>query len=195
MKALRLRTFCRRRNAVTGLITATVIALFLQSSASGGFIGDYSTSRFTLTNVDADGWFEVVSDGSVLHLYGGNSGTGMFGTTDLFITASLAGLFSFSYSYASLDSPGYDRAGYLVNGLFTALADADGQSGEVKLPLLAGDVFGFRILTDDNMGEPGILTITRFTAPESPGTVVPETASVWMLAGAGFVLALRKRSR
>lgn len=181
-------------NAVIGSVTVTLIVLVLQPLASGGFIGDYSPDRFTLTNANADGWFEVVPGGSVLQLYGGNEGTGLAGTTDLVVTAALGGLFGFRYAYASVDLAGYDLAGYLVNGVFTALADTDGQSGEVKLPLLAGDLFGFRIVTADNLGEPGVLIIDRFTAPGSPATVTPEGSTVWLLLGGGVLLARRRRS-
>lgn len=181
------------RKAVSRFVTAIVAGLILQSFANGGFIGDYSPGNFTLTNTAADGWFEVVSGGSELHLYGGNTGTGLTGNTDLLVTAALGGLFSFTYSYTSLDWPGFDRAGYLVNGLFTVLADTDGQTGEVKLPLLTGDIFGFRVVTDDNLGEPGVLSITQFSTPGLPATV-PEASTMWLLAGGGVLLALRKRS-
>ncbi|MCC7157643.1 MAG: hypothetical protein IT161_23895 [Bryobacterales bacterium] len=182
------------RKAVSNFVTAIVAGLILQSFASGGFIGDYSPGKFTLTNSNADGWFEVISGGSELHLFGGNSGTGLTGTTDLTVTAALGGLFSFTYSYTSLDWPGFDRAGYLVNGLFTFLADTGGQTGEVKLPLAAGDIFGFRVATDDNLGEPGLLAITQFSAPGGLPATVPEASTVWLIAGGGVLLALRKRS-
>jgi hypothetical protein len=87
--------------------------------------------------------------------------------------------FQFDYSYVSLDAPGYDRAGYFIGLVFTALADTSGQSGSASVFVDAGDQFGFRIETDDNTGEPGIFTVSTFAA-----SAAPEPANIYLISGA-----------
>jgi len=142
---------------------------------------------FTLTNESADGFANVSPDGLTLVLTGGNDGSGLPGTTALTTTALYSGLVSFNYSYSTLDKPGFDTAGYLLQGTFFQLAMMDGISGSTSFPVGVGQTFGFRVATVDNEGEPGILTVSDLISPN------PEPASLVLgLTGLAMV-ALKYR--
>ena len=122
---------------------------------------------------------------------GPNNGSGLDGFTDVTVMAPRSGLIQFQYTYSSLDSPGYDFAGYLLGTLFVPLADSDGQSATVLIPINQGQLFGFRVGTADNTGEPGVLTITEFNA--SATNTVPEPGSISLLLIAGTAAIVYRR--
>jgi hypothetical protein len=187
-----------------GVISASRRLIFIQlificiftPAAHAGFIGDYSLNNFTLVNTNADGFVSTPDNGLTAVLTGGNNGSGEPGTTDLLTTATGTGTVAFHYTYSALDFPGYDYAGYLVNSAFTQLADTDGQSGNASFMVTAGQIFGFRVGTLDNTGEPGILTISNFSAP-SGGGAVPEPGTapiVFMGLAAAVYYRCRRRA-
>lgn len=87
-------------------------------------------------------------------------------------------------------------ASYLVNLVDVVLSSVSGDSGNItNLPLASGANFGFRVTTTDNNGDPGILSITNFSAtPITSPTSVPGPLP---LAGgvAAFGWSRRLRSR
>ena len=94
---------------------------------------------------------------------GSDNGSGTAGTTDFTVPVTANEVVSFDWDYSTTDTPGFDRFGYLVNGAFTVLADADGQSGNTVVNLTAGDTFGFRSETDDNGFGNNEILITNYT--------------------------------
>lgn len=173
-----------------GLITAAIIPF----PAKGSFVGPYALSNFTLTNTNADG--TALSDGlGGLILTGGNNGSDFVGRTDLSIASAGAGEVRFDFSYSALDLPDWDLAGYLISGVFTPIAASNGTVGTVSFPISAGQIFGFRVQTIDNTGEPGILAISNFTAPGVAAIPEPATCGLTFLAGAGIVAARKRRAR
>jgi hypothetical protein len=155
------------------------------------FVPPFAISSFTLTNsTNADGSADSPDGGATLVLTGPNDGSGLPGYTEFTIVSPITGLFRFSYVYHSLDAPGRDSAGYVLNGAVHTLATADGQSGQVSIPVKTGDRIGFRIDTTDNIAEPGVLTISSFSPPAA---AVPTISGVGMvllaalLAGSGLV--------
>ena len=172
-------------------------SLVLMTPGKAAFTGDYALNRFLLTNTNADGSVTTPDGGLSIVFAGGNNGSGLAGTTDFVTSATGAGTVRFQYSYSALDFPGFDFGGYLLGGAFTQLADTDGQSGVGQFTVAAGRSFGFRVGTKDNTGEPGILTISNFTAPSGTGAPVPEpgTAPVLLLAAGGAVAAHRRLRR
>jgi hypothetical protein len=159
-----------------------------------GFVGNYQLGNFLLTNVEADG-FAVTPDGGVsVVLTGGNTGSGQPGSTDLTIPANAAGIVAFTFLYSSLDLPGFDYAGYILGSTFLQFADSDGQSATVTFPVIAGQIFGFRIGTVDNTGEPGMLTISNF---EAPGGVseIPEPGTLAMVLAAAALFGRIRAAR
>lgn len=174
---------------------AICFALTFQAKASS--ITAFSL-QFTLTNNSADGSVMVSSDGLTVTLTGGNNGSGLPGTTDFLTTALAAGTVSFDFSYSSLDDPGFDFAGYVLGANFVPLADTDGEFGSVMFPVNLGDTFGFEVDTQDNTGEPGILTVTNFTGPGASSVPEPGTFPL-AIVGSLAVVVLRwkmhRRSR
>lgn len=149
-------------------VTLTIIAsLPAKTLAVTGFTGDYDPSNWTLTNTNADGSVDTnnAASGSI-DLIGGDSGSESSGATDwvINITPSRAGSVSFDWSYFSLDVPGNDTGGYLLNNIFYQLAATDGDfsTAPVTFLLNPGDTFGFRVATVDNLGSPGIFTVQNF---------------------------------
>jgi hypothetical protein len=103
----------------------------------------------------------VTNDGGLsVVLTGGNNGSGLSGTTSLTITAPASGLVHFQFSYFTLDIPGFDSAGFLLDGVYTQLAALSGDTGTGNFAVAAGHTFGFRVETSDNQGEPGVFTIS-----------------------------------
>lgn len=192
-------------HAAPRFITALFIIALLVSfapEAKAGFIGYYDLNNFTLTNTctaagadpcpPPDGFATTFNNGVSAVLFGGNNGSGLSGVTDLVIPAQAAGTVQFEYSYSAFDFPGADYAGYLKSNVFTQLANTTGQASPpgkpVSFAVTAGQVFGFRVGTADNLGEPGILTITNFSAPVS---TVPEPGSAAMLIAGCAALVVR----
>src|SRR5450759_3823349 len=87
----------------------------LAREAHAGLIGAFQD--FSLTNSTfADGHAETFNGGLSLLFTGPNDGSGLPGTTDLTTVVASSGSFRFDYAYSSLDSPGFDFAGYLLSG-------------------------------------------------------------------------------
>ena len=197
-----MQTGRRRRSWL--LAGAQVFALCLLSTPQlkASFIQAYDLSQFTLTNTNADGTAMSPDGGLSLILTGGNNGSGLSGTTDFVMVATLGGLISFDYTYSACsqtdicDTPGFDFGGYLLNTNFTQIADTTGMSGAVSFGINPGDTFGFRVGTADNTGEPGILTISNFSGPEgASGVPEPTTAPVICLIAGVAIWAQFWRSR
>jgi len=87
-------------------------------------------------------------------------------------------------------------ASYLVNLTNVVLSSNDGDSGSIASLLLAsGASFGFRVITSDNVGNSGILSITNFSA--TPVTTPASVPGPLPLAGglAAFAWSRRLRCR
>jgi hypothetical protein len=168
------------------------IVLAVPPRANAAFVNQYDLSNFTLTNPDGSAFFETLNNGQTLIFWGPNDGNGLTGFADLTIPATAAGIVSFTWSYATLDLPDYDAAGYLIGDVFTQLAASDGQMGQASFSVAAGQVFGFRISSFDNTGEPGVLKVVDFNAPAS---AVPEPSSFVCLLVVGAIACARSRFR
>jgi hypothetical protein len=161
------------------LFTAIFLAGAVVPAAKGDFVSPFALSNFTLANsANANGSATTPDAGHTVILTGPNDGSGLVGSTELTIVSPATGLFRFDWVYNSLDSPGADSGGYVLNGQFVVLATADGQSGSVSVQVRTGDRIGFRVDTVDNIAEPGVLTITNF-AP--PAVAVPTLSTVGLL--------------
>jgi hypothetical protein len=181
------------RLAAVGLVLMIAARSELQGAVIG-FTGEYDLANFTLLNSTfANGYATVAPGGLPLVLTGPNDGSGLPGITDLFIAAPAAGLVQFSFEYSTLDpDPGFDYAGYLLNGTFYQLADTVGQTGDVTFLVDPGILFGFRVGSVDNIGEPGVLTIISFSAPESEA-YIPEPGSFVLVLSALLLFGLSRR--
>lgn len=189
---------------------ALSLIFFLMAPASAGsFTASYDLSNWTLTNTNADGSVMTPDAGLTLVVTGGNNGSGLPGITDFVINAPAAGLVQFNWSYTSLDSTTpvcgnfgnlpCDDGGYLAGGVYTELADDTTWmtlgSGAVSFAVTSGESFGFQVDTADNGGEPGILTLTDFSAPVNTDAPEPGTVSVVLGLGATMALARWRKRR
>jgi hypothetical protein len=146
------------------------MALSTARNAAAAYIFDLAPqSGFTLVNTSANGFVSALSE--TITVTGGNDQSGNPGTTDYVAAATTGGILTFNWSYTSLDDPGLDSASFLLGGTPYFLADTNGESGLGTFDVSAGQIFGFRVATADNQGEPGILTVSN-TVPE-PRYAVP----------------------
>src|SRR5664280_1680618 len=182
------------RWSMLGFVIA--LSLVFAPVAHAGFVGAYAFDQWTLTNYSADGSVIPTADG--IQITGGSGGSGDMGTTDFTILAAGTGLVSFSWAYFSLDLPTYDNAGYLLSGAYSVLADTSGEAGNQSFSVVAGQQFGFRVATLDNMFEPGIMSISNFSAPQGTSSAPePGTAPMTLLAvaAAGAILCRTRRKK
>jgi hypothetical protein len=146
-------------------------------------------ASFTLTqSTFANGSATSPDSGLTLVITGPNDGSGEPGSTDYVGTVTAGGIFQFDWAFSTLDRPNYESAGYLIDGDFTQLAAANGESGSVSVPVVAGSSIGFELETVDNTGGPGILTVSDFVAPDPLGVegALParEDGSFWLVLSA-----------
>ncbi len=71
--------------------------------------------------------------------------------TDYTHLALASGSFSFSWLYTTNDTGTWDSAFFLINGVATFLSNntTPGASGGVSVPVVIGDVIGFRVRSAD----------------------------------------------
>jgi len=170
---------------------AMVFSLAWVPEARAAVLQPYSLSDFLLTNTNADGTVMTPDFGLTIRLTGGNNGSGLSGSTDLLTTATQSALIRLHFEFSTLDLPMYDVGGYVIEGNFTPLADENGVSGVTEFAVTSGQIFGFRILTTDNIGEPGTLVLT-----EVPGTATPEPATLpTVLTFAVIALVVHRRRK
>ncbi|CCI07165.1 Genome sequencing data, contig C325 [Microcystis aeruginosa PCC 7941] len=172
-------------------MTVTTVGLTL-AAASGasaatvsGFQTPYAPINWTFTNSNADGFVNTGGAPASISLTGGNNDSVNSGTTDYTTTAAAAGTVTFDWNYSTVDGPFWDPFGYLLNGSFTQVTNNGGgvfQNGTSTFNVLAGDSFGFRIFTRDNLFGRASVTISNFSAPiPEPSTVL----SLLVLGGLG----------
>jgi hypothetical protein len=153
---------------------ALAVSAGLTPQAKADFITQYPLSDFTLTNSPPTccALDSAMMVGSSIVLTGDSEGNFEPATTDLVTTATQAGLIQFDWSFSTLDPfPMDQNGGYLLNGAFVQLADANGESGIAQFHVNTGEIFGFQVFTTFNFGEPPILTISS-PVPEPRTSVI-----------------------
>ena len=182
-----------------GLATSTTLGFMftLPSQAKAfSFTGDFEPSNWTLTNINADG-STIFSSLDTMILTGGDNGSNLPGTTDwtIPINSYRAGNISFDWSYFTLDTPGFDSAGFLLNGIYTPLAiqDGDFSTSAVSINVITGDIFGFRAATSSNSDGAPVL---RVYAYPPAGVAVPEPSTILgAVMGLGFGSFFKRKLR
>ena len=196
-------------------MTVTTVSLTLAAASSSsaatvsGFQDAYDPINWTFANSNADGSVNTSGAPASISLTGGRNFSLSSGTTDYTTTAAAAGTVTFNWNYATADNlvscsnlPNNfcDPFLVLVNGVGTIPLNPSGgttQSGTSTFNVLAGDSFGFRIATADNLGGRGSVTISNFSAPAPVPASVPEPSTVLsllVLGGLGAGLKYLKRN-
>ena len=88
-----------------------------------GMSGPASADTFTLANTNGgDGFVTAISGG--FDLFGANNGVDVGNpvTTTYLATAGANETLTFHWTYTTVDEPGYDPAGYEINGVQTQLS-------------------------------------------------------------------------
>jgi len=171
-----------------------------QTYALPGFTGAYDFNNFTLTNSIPNNGSVVTTDAAIgtVVLIGGNDDSMTGSTTDWTITviSNGVGTVSFDWKYSSLDTPGDDSAGFLVNTLFTVLATADHQASTlpVTFNVVEDDVVGLRVQTLQNIGGAGEFTVSNFTFVPVPFEFSPALGLVG-LGAMGILQKIRKAAK
>jgi len=179
------------RNSMLKRTLLVAIVGVMSVGANAQFSGDYAHPwTFMTTSGTSDASW--IGDATFLEITGADDGSG---NTDYATYTHLAvgtGMVDFTWAYDSTDVDQYDGGGYVVNGVFTFLAYNEDvpAGGPGSFAVNAGDTFGFFVFSDDSAFDPGILTITEFSAPQA----IPEPATMAVL-GLGLAGAIARRRR
>lgn len=159
--------------------------MFLNMSLSKGqFSGAYAPNNWGTGAINSDGTTNTAGAPGSISMTSGDNGSGFSGTNDFTITVPQTGFISFNWSYSTNDDPFYDYPLVLVNGVATILNGYNlfgnfSQSGsEPCIAVTAGQVFGFRMYTDDNGYGPGTCVFSNFQFSTGALTISPPSASV-----------------
>jgi hypothetical protein len=187
-----------RLSAVALLSAALMLVVSPQAQASiVGFQGPYDPANWTLTTNGGNGSVDTSGAPTSITLIGSDTGSGIQIFTDYTTLAVGDGLVSFSWDYITFDgAPNWDPFGYLLGGTFTQLTDDSGplsQSGSASFSVLAGQTFGFWVVTVDDVQGRAQSTISSFevAAVPEPGT----WAAAALLAGGAAFMRWRKRTK
>lgn len=163
-----------------------------------------ASAAFVVSNPNGGDGF-VEGNNQKFTLFGANNGTqnvdfvNLTTYTDTFKKDSEL-TFDFSYFTQDTDGSNTDKAGFVINDLFTQLslddlAQFETVNGSITLSLLAGDVFGFYVDATDGLFGRGVLSVdvTKIKTGDAP-SAVPVPAAGWLFLSAftGFGLLRRK---
>ncbi len=131
--------------------------------------------------------------GSVSTEAGGGAANTERTTTWTVTNGAVPVLISFNWALNTFASGAPNQSvSYLVGLTETPISSADGSSGFLSsIALNAGESFGFRVTTTDNVGDYGVLSITGFEATDVPGPL-PLAGGA---AAFGWSRRLRRRIR
>lgn len=171
------------------IATASIALSFAAVSAKpaeAAFVGAYDPDEWEVVNTNANGFVNTAAAPNFITLVGGDNGSFLSGTTDYVIQAIADGVLSFNWSYFTVDPNGAvaDPFSFLNNGVATLVfGSGNNGGGDFSTTVKAGDIFGFRVATTDNIFGRGGVRISNFSAPDSAS--VPEPLTI-----AGSAIAL-----
>ena len=180
------------------LIPPSAIAILFSSKvllADTGFTGPYAPSNFTLTNspsgshngsVNTSGAPSYVSitgpDDPGLH-----PSVAFTSTTSYTATAGYTGVYSFNWSYSSVDIAFYDYPNFingssvtLFSGFNNGLSGSSTQSGTGSYTITNGTTFGFQIYSFDTLAGAAKVDISNFVWPSLASTDITVVGSPYL---------------
>ena len=190
----------RIQNAV-----AAALLLVAPTAAQADFSGAYDPANWDISTGLGDGSVDTSSAPDSITVIGANNGVDVITivnfNTDFTIAAKGTGLWSFDFVWENTDDLVdpffFDFGGFLLNGDFTEFGGADASSGQlpISVPVVLGDIIGYRVNCTDCVNGRGFLTISNFSAPVGVvSTPEPGTLILVALGAAGLAVArLRRR--
>ncbi len=133
------------------------------------FYNYYAPSNWTFENIGGEGFYDHQND----YLYIEGSNTDLGGgevLTQVTITASATGTYSFNWDYSTDDEDASYDIGYYINNVRVDFTDINGgfvQNGFIEFEANEGDLIGFGIDATDDCCGAGFLEITNFRYPFS----------------------------
>ena len=183
-----------------GALISVALASAPMPAAAVGFSGDYDPTNWTTTlSRSSDGSVDTSNAPTDITITGPNNLQAL-SYINYTIGAPSSGTVSFDWIYNTIDLPGGDSFGYLINGVRTQLTDDPNTLPTgTAFSVVSGDIFGFYVTSTDGDLGAGIATIYNFSGPGSqsnPGsTDVPAPAAVLgVLAAFGWSRKLRRRT-
>jgi hypothetical protein len=170
---------------ILGGVAPLMITAKPAAALTTDFQDEYAPANWTFTNANANGAVNTAAAPTSIGLTGGDNGSSSIGRTSYTITASSSGTVSFIWVWSTKDlvtETGCvafsgnlcDPLIRVLNGTETILIRASGaslQGGLESFSVIRGDVFGFRIGTNDNLAGSASATFSSFSAPSA--TPVP----------------------
>jgi len=155
-------------------LPAILLFLLTCSSVLADFKGHHAPPNWKF-HTDGTGSVDTAGAPDSIALIGSDSGICMLELhdvhTSLEITAACDGFVSFDWSWTTVDEASFDPGGYMFNGMFVRLTrdrPSGNQDGHVEIfNVLAGDTFGFAVLSrDDSCGPSAFTSIHNFVGPD-----------------------------
>jgi len=141
-----------------------IVTIAFAFSANAQFSGDYDPANWTLTGNGPNSDASVDTSGAPSTIiFNGNDSD--FGdpccdlADDYSVTVPTTGYISFSYDW---DNPDIEIFYYVINGVETLISDPSDIGSLSDIPVTAGDVFAFRIFTEDDCCGRGVAIISAF---------------------------------
>lgn len=174
-------------------ITLTALTGSLQTTIHG-FAGYYAPENWSINDTAAnEGFVDTSGAPNTITIVGPDDASSTPGMIDFSIQVPASGTFSFDWLYASADSATWD-SGWYINGQEFLLSNENGHSGQISIPVNAGDVIGWRVRSVDSLFGAGILTISNFSAPGF-GVQIPEPSALLLSAIVGGLAFGARRHR
>jgi hypothetical protein len=177
-------------------VLLSLFSLFIAVVVYADFTGDYDVSNWTLTLTNSDGTVNTAGAPAYIQITSGDNGNGSSGNTDYIITVPQDTTITFSWSYTTSDGPAWDYPLELINGAATIFPNFDtggpsSQGGVLSISVAAGDAFGFRMHTTDNIFGRATLTISDFElTPPPPDIINPIPDIIIFIGSANQTLSL-----
>uniref|UniRef100_UPI00404A14A4 leucine-rich repeat protein n=3 Tax=Flavobacterium sp. TaxID=239 RepID=UPI00404A14A4 len=155
-------------------------------STTNGFVDDFAVTNWTQTSNYSNGSI-VFDDTNVVMVSSDLDVATGLGYNQVTATIPSNTTISFDWSYITTDGAYYDYPQLFLNnnltvfnGFNNTFGGANSQSGSQTIQLQSGDVFGFRMVTIDNLNGSATVTISNFQ-------VLSENQYAWEATNGGVI--------
>jgi hypothetical protein len=145
-------------------VAGILAAMTAGGSALGDFSGPYAPEQWTFLPGPSGLLLEHSTDALIFQ----NDDLGFAGTSNITVVAAATGLWTFDWAFTAGDTTAFDHAYFLINDAAVYLGSACCDvtiTGTAAMEVQAGDVIGFRIVSQSGIFGPATMTVTNFIAP------------------------------